>query len=96
MSGAAFAYSSVPLRKVKEVQFGILSPEEIVSLLCFYLVATRVGSLLGSFPHTESVLGMQDRVPRSVGGGYWQGQGGGTDGSPIGDSRSQLQVSNMW
>ncbi|KAG9088021.1 DNA-directed RNA polymerase II subunit rpb1, partial [Ceratobasidium sp. 392] len=29
MSGASFAYSSVPLRKVKEVQFGILSPEEI-------------------------------------------------------------------
>ncbi|KAG8714811.1 DNA-directed RNA polymerase II subunit rpb1 [Ceratobasidium sp. 423] len=29
MSGATFAYSSVPLRKVKEVQFGILSPEEI-------------------------------------------------------------------
>ncbi|KAF8707772.1 DNA-directed RNA polymerase subunit beta', partial [Rhizoctonia solani] len=28
-TGAAFAYSSVPLRKVKEVQFGILSPEEI-------------------------------------------------------------------
>jgi DNA-directed RNA polymerase II subunit RPB1 len=32
MSGATFAYSSAPLRKVKEVQFGILSPEEIVSL----------------------------------------------------------------
>lgn len=26
---ATFAYSSAPLRKIKEVQFGILSPEEI-------------------------------------------------------------------
>ncbi len=26
----AFAYSSAPLRKVKRVQFGILSPDEVV------------------------------------------------------------------
>lgn len=31
MLGHQFAYSAAPLRKVKEVQFGILSPEEIVS-----------------------------------------------------------------
>lgn len=30
MSGHQFAFSAAPLRKVKEVQFGILSPEEIV------------------------------------------------------------------
>lgn len=30
MLGHQFAYSSAPIRKVKEVQFGILSPEEIV------------------------------------------------------------------
>lgn len=28
---ASFAHSVAPLRKIKEVQFGILSPEEIVS-----------------------------------------------------------------
>jgi hypothetical protein len=31
MLGHQFAYSAAPVRKVKEVQFGILSPEEIVS-----------------------------------------------------------------
>lgn len=31
MLGHQFAYSAAPIRKVKEVQFGILSPEEIVS-----------------------------------------------------------------
>ena len=30
MLGHQFAYSAAPVRKVKEVQFGILSPEEIV------------------------------------------------------------------
>lgn len=31
MLGHQFAHSAAPVRKVKEVQFGILSPEEIVS-----------------------------------------------------------------
>lgn len=31
MLGHQFTHSAAPLRKVKEVQFGILSPEEIVS-----------------------------------------------------------------
>lgn len=35
MLGHQFAYSAAPIRKVKEVQFGILSPEEIVSVLVF-------------------------------------------------------------
>lgn len=30
MLGHQFAHSAAPIRKVKEVQFGILSPEEIV------------------------------------------------------------------
>ena len=34
MLGHQFAYSAAPIRKVKEVQFGILSPEEIVSQIC--------------------------------------------------------------
>lgn len=34
MSGHPFAYSSAPVRRVEAVQFGILSPEEIV---CFGL-----------------------------------------------------------
>lgn len=32
MLGHQFAFSQAPIKKVKEVQFGILSPEEIVSL----------------------------------------------------------------
>lgn len=35
MLGHQFAYSAAPIRKVKEVQFGILSPEEIVRLCQF-------------------------------------------------------------
>ena len=41
MLGHQFAYSAAPIRKVKEVQFGILSPEEIVCgplLLIFSLI----------------------------------------------------------
>jgi hypothetical protein len=33
MLGHQFAFSAAPIRKVKEVQFGILSPEEIVRIL---------------------------------------------------------------
>jgi DNA-directed RNA polymerase II subunit RPB1 len=32
MLGHQFAYSAAPVRKVREVQFGILSPEEIVCI----------------------------------------------------------------
>ena len=33
MLGHQFAFSAAPVRKVKEVQFGILSPEEIVRIV---------------------------------------------------------------
>lgn len=54
MSTTQFAFSAAPIRKIKEVQFGILSPEEIVRrpfVPGFYLVAN-------SLP--ESVLGRQN------------------------------------
>ena len=38
MLGHQFAYSAAPIRKVREVQFGILSPEEIVRSALFYLI----------------------------------------------------------
>ena len=38
MLGHQFAYSAAPIRKVKEVQFGILSPEEIVSVYYYLLL----------------------------------------------------------
>lgn len=28
-----FPYSSAPIRQIKEIQFGVMSPEEIVSIL---------------------------------------------------------------
>lgn len=43
MLGHQFAYSSAPVRKVKEVQFGIMSPEEIVRYLPLFR-AEEVGS----------------------------------------------------
>jgi hypothetical protein len=36
MNGHQFAYSSAPLKRVKYVQFGILSPEEIVCCVFLY------------------------------------------------------------
>lgn len=38
MLGHSFAFSAAPIRKVKEVQFGILSPEEIVSRVAYRLI----------------------------------------------------------
>jgi len=38
MLGHQFAYSAAPIRKVREVQFGILSPEEIVCFPLLYLI----------------------------------------------------------
>lgn len=63
MLGHQFAFSAAPVRKVKEVQFGILSPEEIVSTNCF-----NPGRLLPSGQltrrwrrgNTESIFGRKD------------------------------------
>lgn len=38
MSGHPFAFSSAPLRRVDAVQFGILSPDEIVRVKIFFLL----------------------------------------------------------
>ena len=54
MLGHQFAHSSAPIRKVKEVQFGILSPEEIVS--DFYLLR---------FPLKFSWRFVRKRIPLS-------------------------------
>ena len=42
MLGHQFAYSAAPIRKVREVQFGILSPEEIVRLFSAFRPFLRV------------------------------------------------------
>lgn len=70
MLGHQFAYSAMPIRKVKEVQFGILSPEEIVR--SFALVFLNEDS----YPFTESALCRQDRVSRSHGRGNAQAEDG--------------------
>lgn len=57
MSTTQFAFSAAPIRKIKEVQFGILSPEEIVRRAFvseFYSVADSCRCA------PESVLGRQD------------------------------------
>lgn len=51
MLGHQFAYSAAPIRKVREVQFGILSPEEIVCFPLFSHYARSHG--------LESVLGRE-------------------------------------
>lgn len=51
MLGHQFAYSAAPIRKVKEVQFGILSPEEIVRFFCGFFV-NFPGSPLYDRKHT--------------------------------------------
>ena len=42
MLGHQFAYSAAPVRKVREVQFGILSPEEIVRFTTIFAPFGRV------------------------------------------------------
>ena len=42
MLGHQFAYSAAPVRKVREVQFGILSPEEIVRFSISFARIQRV------------------------------------------------------
>ena len=42
MLGHQFAYSAAPVRKVREVQFGILSPEEIVRAYVLFRSFQRV------------------------------------------------------
>jgi hypothetical protein len=55
MLGHQFAFSAAPIRKVKEVQFGILSPEEIVSITAYGML-----NHTGLLSRLESVLGRQD------------------------------------
>ena len=59
MLGHQFAYSAAPIRKVREVQFGILSPEEIVCFRPPFPVLLRLHIL-------ESVLRRESGTP----GGY--------------------------
>lgn len=48
MSGHPFAFSSAPLRRVDAVQFGILSPDEIVRVkqLCMMCISLLIPLLL--------------------------------------------------
>lgn len=64
MLGHQFAYSAAPVRKVKEVQFGILSPEEIVRRFSASIslppLVGRVNNVLTKIVIVESLLGCQD------------------------------------
>lgn len=53
MLGHQFAYSAAPIRKVKEVQFGILSPEEIVR--AFLHPFFNLGSLIVLLFHRKPI-----------------------------------------
>ena len=59
MLGHQFAYSAAPIRKVREVQFGILSPEEIVcplspfSFFCFHIHVFQKAYSVAKVEHPE-------------------------------------------
>ena len=59
MLGHAFAYSSAPIKTVREVQFGVLSPEEIVGLITVLPMTQPQLCLL--YP-AESAFCSQNRV----------------------------------
>ena len=72
MLGHQFAYSAAPIRKVREVQFGILSPEEIVcSLISFtvFFVYTRVFQKAYSVAKVEHPEVMDETTHRPKIGG---------------------------
>jgi len=89
MLGHQFAFSTAPIRKVKEVQFGILSPEEIVR-------AESVRLLRVSDHAIESLLCRQNRTSRSHGRNNAQAKDGWIDGSSDGHHRQEFQVSDVW
>ena len=57
MSTTQFAFSAAPIRKIKEVQFGILSPEEIVRIPLFRSFILLLTDVVRS---PESLLCRQD------------------------------------
>ncbi|KAJ7259919.1 ribosomal polymerase B1 [Mycena rebaudengoi] len=65
MLGHQFAFSAAPIRKVKEVQFGILSPEEIVRVMLdsFRLILTT--PLRKQIEHPEV---MDETTHKPIGG----------------------------
>lgn len=68
MLGHQFAYSAAPLRKVKEVQFGILSPEEIVRLHIILAIFSSFWLFYSSKrSQTESLFGCASRTSRNFG-----------------------------
>ena len=62
MLGHQFAYSAAPIRKVKEVQFGILSPEEIVRTTAF---TASVSHSYSSLCHRKPFLLPKSNIQRS-------------------------------
>lgn len=57
MLGHQFAYSAAPIRRVREVQFGILSPEEIVRN-CTGMINCLADNI------QESIFSSENRAPR--------------------------------
>lgn len=60
MSGHPFTFSSAPLRRVDAIQFGILSPEEIVMCQILKFQKWKLTLL------TESNVCGKDRVSRAI------------------------------
>lgn len=60
----SFPYSSAPVRQIREIQFGVMSPEEIVSVVSVYfsmvvkviipVVAKRLGDMDADITGTTS------------------------------------------
>lgn len=68
MLGHQFAQSVAPIRQIKEVQFGILSPDEIVRIAppsTSFIFSRRFNMVLTQ--RAEGVLGGKDRVSGGLG-----------------------------
>lgn len=57
MLGHQFAYSAAPIRKVKEVQFGILAPEEIKA---YSVAKIEFAEVMDETTHKPKVGGLMD------------------------------------
>ena len=89
MLGHQFAHSAAPVRKVTEVQFGVLSPEEIVRM-------DPLGAEGQLTVVAESVLSRKDRASRGHGRGHSQTKTRRPHGPTHGHHRQEFQVSDLW
>jgi len=91
MAANGFAHSAAPVRRVQEVQFGILSPDEIVRSWDMRVLEICGELRLGA----ESILGRKNRVSGGDGRVRAASKARWANGPAHGHHRPQFQVRDV-